>query len=186
VPSALGPAAVPLRAPGACSWGGCAALVPDGPQLVEAGFATTGPLSRMMFFEGMVEEQALVARLAGKGLVVVTGRGHPGVGALLAAVRRMSPEPVFALVGGLHLPVTASRITSNGIAWQRVLGTGKPPWRPISDRDVEAAVSRLNGAGVQVVLASPHDSCEHALGRLMDGLDAERVEVLRAGATYRL
>ena len=49
--------------------------VVEGPQTLAAGIGTTGPLARSLFFLGLCEEQALVARLQGQGLVVVTGCG---------------------------------------------------------------------------------------------------------------
>ena len=49
----------------------------DGPRLLPAGIATTGPLARSLFFLGFTEEQALVANVRNKGLVVITGCGHP-------------------------------------------------------------------------------------------------------------
>ena len=86
-----------------------AAAVPDfrgeyveGPRLLAAGIATTGPLARGMFFHGLCEEQVLVARLRDRGLVVITGCGHPTVEVILAMVRRLSDGPMYALAGGLH------------------------------------------------------------------------------------
>ena len=43
------------------------------PQLLTAGIASSGPLARSLFIMGFTEEQALVARVKGKGLVVFTG-----------------------------------------------------------------------------------------------------------------
>ena len=41
------------------------------PKMLAAGIGTTGPLARSLFFLGLCEEQALVARIQDKGLVVI-------------------------------------------------------------------------------------------------------------------
>jgi 7,8-dihydropterin-6-yl-methyl-4-(beta-D-ribofuranosyl)aminobenzene 5'-phosphate synthase len=185
VPQAIADADPPCHAPVHCRLGAKEASVPDRPRLVAAGLATTGPLSRALFIEGKVEEQALVARVRGKGTVVITGCGHPGLETLLEMARRIAPGPIHALVGGLHYPVTASRWQASGIALQRIFGTGKPPWSPISDADLGRAIELLNGAAPDRLLVSAHDTCDHALARFQAELPA-RVEVLAAGRTLRI
>ena len=155
-----------------------------GPRVLEAGVATTGPLARMLFFFGFTEEQALVARLEGKGLVIVTGCGHPGIEVILRMVARLSGEPVHAVCGGLHFPITQSRGARMGVQTQQVFGTGKPCWERITDGDLTRAVEAIKRAGPKRLLLSAHDSCDHALERLSDEVDAE-AEILRAGAAYR-
>ena len=73
------------------------------------GSARPGHLARSLFFLGLCEEQALVARIRDKGLVVITGCGHPTVEVILEMVRRLSDEPIYAIAGGIHFPVTKSR-----------------------------------------------------------------------------
>jgi 7,8-dihydropterin-6-yl-methyl-4-(beta-D-ribofuranosyl)aminobenzene 5'-phosphate synthase len=151
---------------------------------LSAGIASTGPLARSLFILGYLEEQAVVARIDGKGLVVITGCGHPGVEVILDMVGRLSDEPLHALVGELHLPVKNGRGRRAGIDLQTVLGTGKPPWRRITVDDLTRAIATINAFGPRRVFLSAHDSGDHALARMGEELDAE-VEVLRAGASYR-
>jgi 7,8-dihydropterin-6-yl-methyl-4-(beta-D-ribofuranosyl)aminobenzene 5'-phosphate synthase len=155
------------------------------PGVLAAGVGTTGPLARSLFFLGPCEEQALVARIRDKGVVVFTGCGHPTVEVILEMVRRLSDEPLYAIAGGLHFPVTASRFQRRGIQLQMFLGTGKPPWQRISDNDLSHTVAHINEASPRRVLLSAHDTCDHALDRLADELDAETT-VLEAGQTYRM
>lgn len=157
----------------------------EAPRLLAAGIATTGPLARSIFFMGMVEEQALVARLKGKGLVVFTGCGHPGIEPILQMVRRLCREPLYAFGGGLHFPITDGRGNRAGIRLQTILGTGKPPWRRVTDRDLDGVIETLNRAGPSKVYLSAHDTCDHALARLERELRATAV-VLKAGATVRI
>jgi 7,8-dihydropterin-6-yl-methyl-4-(beta-D-ribofuranosyl)aminobenzene 5'-phosphate synthase len=155
------------------------------PMRVGAGIGTTGPLARSLFFLGLCHEQALVLRVKGQGMVVITGCGHPTIDTILRMVRRLSDEPLYALAGGLHFPVTKSRFQRWGIQMQMFLGTGKPPWQRISDDDLSQAIGQIKAAGPQRVLLSAHDTCDHALQRLTAELEAEAT-VLEAGRTYRL
>lgn len=155
------------------------------PKMLTAGIGTTGPLARSLFFLGFCEEQALVARIRDKGLVVITGCGHPTIEVILDMVGRLSNEPIYAIAGGIHFPVTKSRFQRRGIQVQMFLGTGKPPWQRTSDGDLSRTIANINEAGPSKVLLSAHDTCDHALERMADELKAESL-VLKAGETYRL
>jgi 7,8-dihydropterin-6-yl-methyl-4-(beta-D-ribofuranosyl)aminobenzene 5'-phosphate synthase len=131
-----------------------------GPTMLAAGIGTTGPLARSLFFLGLCEEQALVARV-------------------------ISDEPLYAIAGGLHFPVTASRFQKRGIQLQMFLGTGKPPWRRITEDDLTRTIAHISDAAPKRVLLSAHDTCDHALSRLAGESHADTT-VLEAGQTYRL
>jgi len=84
VPSELGaPDGKPCYLPDAAVAEGFSAEVVESPRLLAAGIGTTGPLARSLFFLGFCEEQALVAHVRDKGLVVITGCGHPTVEVIL-------------------------------------------------------------------------------------------------------
>lgn len=154
------------------------------PQILTAGIASIGPLARSLFMFGFTEEQALLARIKNKGLVVFTGCGHPTIEVVLEMVGRLSNEPLHAIGGGLHFPVTAGRGNRAGIQFQTFIGTGMPPWRRIADEDLSRTIAAINSAGPRIVHLSGHDTCDHSLDRMKNELNAE-TEVLKAGATYR-
>ena len=91
------------------------------PGLLTAGIASTGPLARSLFFFGLTREQALVAKIKGKGLVVFTGCGHPTVEVIMDMVSRISPDPVYVFGGGLHFPITNGRGNRAGIKIQTII-----------------------------------------------------------------
>jgi len=163
---------------------GFKARLVEKPQLLAAGIASSGPLARRLFIMGFTEEQALLARVKDKGLVVFTGCGHPTIEVVLEMVRRLSNEPIYALGGGLHFPVTDGRGNRAGIKFQTFIGTGKPPWERINDQDLDRTISAINAAGPKEVYLSAHDTCDYALDRMKKELDAE-TRVLEAGAVYR-
>jgi 7,8-dihydropterin-6-yl-methyl-4-(beta-D-ribofuranosyl)aminobenzene 5'-phosphate synthase len=155
------------------------------PRLLTAGIASTGPLARSLFMFGFTEEQALLARVRDKGLVVFTGCGHPTIDVVLEMAGRLSNEPLYAVGGGLHFPVTGGRGIRAGIQFQTIIGTGKRPWQRITDKDLSRTISTINSASPKKVYLSGHDTCDHALDRMMKELNAE-TEILEAGATYHL
>ena len=156
----------------------------DKPRLLTGGIATTGPLARSLFFFGLTEEQALIAHLKGKGLVIFTGCGHPTIELIVQMVNRLSKEPIYIIGGGLHFPITGGRGNRAGIQFQTVIGTGKPVWQRITDDDLSSTITALNKFNPSKVFLSSHDSCDHFLTRMKHELKAE-TEVLKAGKTYR-
>ncbi|MDY6853580.1 MAG: MBL fold metallo-hydrolase [Thermodesulfobacteriota bacterium] len=155
------------------------------PRLLAGGIASVGPLARSLFMLGYTEEQALLARIKDKGLVVFTGCGHPTIEVILEMVGHISNEPLYAVGGGLHFPVTGGRGNLGGIQFQTFIGTGKPPWQRINNEDLRRTINAINATGPKKVFLSGHDTCDYALNCMKRGLTAE-TEVLKAGATYRL
>ena len=52
----------------------------------------------------VLDEQALIVNVAGRGLVVITGCGHAGVVNIARYAHRLTGEqPLYALLGGFHL-----------------------------------------------------------------------------------
>jgi 7,8-dihydropterin-6-yl-methyl-4-(beta-D-ribofuranosyl)aminobenzene 5'-phosphate synthase len=52
----------------------------------------------------VLDDQALVVDVAGKGLVVITGCGHAGIVNICRYARRLARErPLYAVIGGFHL-----------------------------------------------------------------------------------
>jgi 7,8-dihydropterin-6-yl-methyl-4-(beta-D-ribofuranosyl)aminobenzene 5'-phosphate synthase len=159
--------------------------VVEGPRMLAAGVASTGPLARSLFLMGWTEEQAIVARLKNKGLVILTGCGHPTIEVIVQMVKRMSDDPIYAIGGGLHFPVTDSPLRKPGLKVQMIWGTGKPPWQRITDDDLKRTIDNLNEINPKHVFLSAHDICDYAIDRFKNELNSE-TKVLRAGATYQL
>ena len=149
-----------LIVPVAMTYPGLTATVADRPLALAPGVASTGAI-RASIALGPVDEQALVVRVQGRGLVLVVGCGHQGVARLLERVESMFGEPVFGVIGGLHYPIPSGRWMMNGIDTQRwaTYGTGPGP----TPDDVQRDIDRLRSAGVQWVSLSPHDSSDEMI-----------------------
>lgn len=134
-----------------------------GPRVIAPGIVSLGPIPRQLFFFGWTPEQSLAINVAGKGPVLIVGCGHSTLQRIIDRAEMLFDTPIYAVVGGLHYPVTASREVMFGLPMQRILGTGKWPWDPINRNDVEAAITYLHHRRPQLVALSPHDSCDWSL-----------------------
>jgi 7,8-dihydropterin-6-yl-methyl-4-(beta-D-ribofuranosyl)aminobenzene 5'-phosphate synthase len=137
--------------------------VVDGPRVIAPGVASMGSIPRQLFFLGWTPEQSLAVNVEGKGIVVIIGCGHSTLQRIVDRAEMLFDEPLYGIVGGLHYPVSASREVKLGLPLQRILGTGKWPWDPISRQDVEAAIAYLQRRAPQLVALSPHDSCDWSI-----------------------
>jgi 7,8-dihydropterin-6-yl-methyl-4-(beta-D-ribofuranosyl)aminobenzene 5'-phosphate synthase len=91
------------------------------------------------------------------------GCGHHTVPRLIERTSQLFDEPIIGIVGGLHYPVTDSRIKVAGIPIQKVFGTGKAPWSSVTIEDVNRNIGVLQKLGLEIVALSPHDSCDASL-----------------------
>jgi len=137
--------------------------VVERPRVIAPGVASIGPIPRQLFFLGWTLEQSLAVNVEGKGIVLIVGCGHQGVQRIVERAEMLFDAPLYGLVGGLHLPVTASRETLLGIPLQRFAGTGRPPWSPLREIDVQEILAYLKGKGLQLVSLSAHDSCDWSI-----------------------
>jgi 7,8-dihydropterin-6-yl-methyl-4-(beta-D-ribofuranosyl)aminobenzene 5'-phosphate synthase len=135
----------------------------DEPTIIAKGVATTGIIPTYLFFMGWTPEQALAINVTGKGIVLIVGCGHQTVPRLIERTRLLFNEPLYGIFGGLHYPVTESRIRIIGIPVQIILGTGKPPWSFITMEDVKMNVEALQQTRPSIVAISAHDSCDASI-----------------------
>ncbi len=152
----------------------------DAPRVIAPGVASLGPIHRQDFLLGWIPEQSLAINVRGKGLVLVIGCGHPTVQEIVARARMLCEEPIYGVIGGLHLPVTASRSRLFGFLSQQNVGTGKWLWDPINRTDVTDAIACLQTVRPSLVALSPHDSCDWSLAAFRQGFP-EACEDVRVG-----
>jgi len=113
------------------------------PTLIGTDIATTGvipfpevfPLS---LFDPKEHEQALVIDVAGEGLVMITGCGHPSMEKLVARAEALFGGQVVGVVGGLH-------------------------YEKVSAEDVQPHIQFLAPRQPRLIALSPHDSSPEAL-----------------------
>jgi 7,8-dihydropterin-6-yl-methyl-4-(beta-D-ribofuranosyl)aminobenzene 5'-phosphate synthase len=142
------------------------------PRVIAPGIVTLGPIPRQLFFLGWTPEQSLAVNVEGKGYALIIGCGHSTLQHVVDRAERLLDAPLYGVVGGLHYPVTASRLMRFGVPVQRIVGTGKWPWDPINRQDIVAAISYLQQRHPKLVALSPHDSCDWSLAAFRQAFGA--------------
>lgn len=153
------------------------------PQLINNDIAATGPLRANLFFSGPTEEQALVVNLKNKGTLVILGCGHPNLKTTLKMAEKITGNNIYAVAGGLHLPVKTGRMQKAGLDFQRIIGTGLRPWEKLDRNYLNQKISILKEFRVKKVFLSPHDSSDYAIDYFKKNLAAE-VRTIRSGESY--
>ena len=132
---------------------------------IATGIATTGVIARRLFPE-IVEEQALAIHVEGKGLVVIVGCGHQTLARLLESIDATFVEPLYGIVGGLHLPVPEGRIKVAGLDMQRIFGSGDGPFAPLNANAVDAELGLLEKRGLGLIAVGGHDSIDDVIAKV--------------------
>jgi len=133
------------------------------PVIIGDGVATTGTICSQLYFLGWTEEQALAVNVEGKGIVLIVGCGHQKMDRLLERFDALFDEPLYGIIGGLHCPLDTGRTKVAGIYLEKYVGTGKVPWKPVTEMDVSKTISLLKKYNPEVVALSPHDSSDRAI-----------------------
>tara|TARA_B100001939_G_scaffold241968_1_gene209395 strand:+ start:53218 stop:54369 length:1152 start_codon:yes stop_codon:yes gene_type:complete len=148
-------------------------------QEILPGIATTGGIPRQLFI-GYIEEQALVINVRGKGLVLIVGCGHQTLERLLIHVRKTFSQPIYGIVGDLHLPVPDGRMNPLGINGQRIFASGEGPLHPLSEPGVRADLEKLKKLNPGLVALGTHDSSDDVV-RIFAEEFGERYRFVRVG-----
>jgi len=122
------------------------------PVKISEGVYTTGVIRAPLFFM-TTQEQALMINVKDKGIVIVTGCGHPTVDKLLQRCETLTDIPVYGILGGLHLPVYGDS--------EKYLGyvvTGKLPWVPLTLSYVDKKIALIKKQNIKLIGISTHDS----------------------------
>jgi metal-dependent hydrolase (beta-lactamase superfamily II) len=128
------------------------------PVKLAKGVATIGLIDCPLFLRATVE-QALAVNVEGKGIVIVSGCGHQTVEKILQRTERLFPVQLYALLGGLHLPLVEGR----NIRAIRYFLTGRVPGRYLTPEDIEQQIKLMKQHGVRVIGISGHDSCDSTI-----------------------
>jgi 7,8-dihydropterin-6-yl-methyl-4-(beta-D-ribofuranosyl)aminobenzene 5'-phosphate synthase len=149
--------------------------VVTGPLEIAPGVYSIGPIARSLWLMGLTQEQALAVNVKDKGIVLIIGCGHQTLERAVARTEALFDEPLYGVIGGLHFPVTASRMP---YGMQKVIGTGRLPWQPIDEADVRSTVGFLAAKDPRLVGISAHDSCDWTIGAFKDAFGDRYREVV--------
>jgi 7,8-dihydropterin-6-yl-methyl-4-(beta-D-ribofuranosyl)aminobenzene 5'-phosphate synthase len=130
------------------------------PTIICKGVATIGVIMCPLFLGGATPEQAIIVNVQDKGSVIITGCGHPTISKLVERTRSLLRAPVVGVFGGFHLPLGEGR---NVGRYYQYFVTGRVPWQPLTDVDVETQAQYLRAQGVNYVGISAHDSTDASI-----------------------
>jgi len=158
----------------------CSVKVVAEAQALAPGVASTGPVPRQLFLLGRIVEQSLAVNVRGKGVVLIVGCGHQTIERILDDAEELFDEPIYGVIGGLHYPVKGGRMMSRPVNILNLVGSDRPPWKYLNEKDVESGIRALDKRGVSLVSLSPHDSSDWTLDRFR-GSFGERYRDLMVG-----
>jgi metal-dependent hydrolase (beta-lactamase superfamily II) len=137
------------------------------PAQIGKGVASTGTIPRQLVF-GWIDEQALVVHVADRGAVLIVGCGHQTIPKLLARYDQVFSEPLYGIVGGLHLPVPKGRLKMLGLDAQRLLASGSGMFSPITMDDIKDQMNQLRERNLGLVGVGGHDSSDEVIAMFND------------------
>jgi len=147
------------------------------PVSIMSGVYTIGNIPRYLFIMGYIEEQALALRLEGKGIVLILGCGHQTIQRVIERTKQLFDENIYAVFGGLHLPVLKKGHIGLLPIIQWVVGSDHAPWNGLSEKDVFEAIESIKAANVQLVGLSPHDSSVWSINEFRKAFGDKYVEI---------
>lgn len=155
---------MPIYAPNPITYSGTKLIHSTDPTLISNDIATTGMISYpevfpIYLFSPKGTEQAVVINVAGKGLVLITGCGHPTMEKLVTRAETLFDRKVVGVVGGLHYEKTSAE-------------------------DVKPHIQFLQPRQPKLVALSPHDSSPEALKAFQSAFP-EAYQVLQVGRTIQ-
>lgn len=150
------------------------------PQVIKDGIISMGAMPRALYLMGYTLEQSLAFNVAGKGIVVVIGCGHQTIQRIIERTRAIFNEPIYGIIGGLHLPAGGGRMKIGPVDIQPIVGTDRYPWNKINDLDTESAIDAVKSINPSVIALSPHDSSDRSLNRFKEEF-GDKFQIIKAG-----
>jgi 7,8-dihydropterin-6-yl-methyl-4-(beta-D-ribofuranosyl)aminobenzene 5'-phosphate synthase len=134
---------LPIYVPIPMTYSGASLIYSPEPTLISKDIGTTGVISYpeifpLSLFNPKGHEQGLVINVAGKGLVLITGCGHPTLEKLVSRAETLFGQQVVGVVGGLH-------------------------YEGASREAVQTHIQFLESRKPKLIALSPHDSSPEAL-----------------------
>ena len=135
------------------------------PYKISEGIISIGAIPKALYLMGYTLENTIAFNLSGKGIVVVIGCGHQSIDKILERAHELFDEPVYGIIGGLHLPSGNGRIKIGPVDIQSIVGADRPPWHGVNKQDTEEAILAIKKANPSFIALSAHDSSDWTINR---------------------
>jgi 7,8-dihydropterin-6-yl-methyl-4-(beta-D-ribofuranosyl)aminobenzene 5'-phosphate synthase len=173
---------IPVYAPGAISPSknnpGPLTEIISEPVKIDTGIASIGIYPRSLFLIGYTAEQSLAVNVKGKGIVLIIGCGHQGIEQIIKRAESIFDEPVYGIIGGLHLPVNGGRFMVGPFNLQNIVGVDRNPLRGIRENDVLSVIEMIKKMNLEIIALSPHDSSDWTIDKFKEAFIDTYVEIL--------
>lgn len=151
---------MPIYAPVPITYSGAEIIQSMGPTLIGTDIGTTGMIAfpevfPLSLFNPKGYEQGLVIHVAGQGLVLITGCGHPSMEKLVSRAEALYGEQVVGVVGGLH-------------------------YLQASGAEIQPHIHFLEPRQPKLIALSPHDSSPEVLA-VFESVFTEAYHFVRVG-----
>jgi 7,8-dihydropterin-6-yl-methyl-4-(beta-D-ribofuranosyl)aminobenzene 5'-phosphate synthase len=155
---------VPIYVPTSLAYPGGTLIESSVPTLVSKDIATLGAIPYpevfpISLFSAKGYEQGVVIHVAGQGLVLITGCGHPTMETLVTRAETLYRVPVVGVVGGLH-------------------------YEKLTAEEVQPHIEFLEPRQPKLIALSPHDSSPQALEAFQTSF-SEAHQILQVGGIIR-
>lgn len=140
------------------------------------GVTTTGTIANQLVL-GWIEEQAVAINLKNKGIVLVVGCGHQTVPKLVKRCEELFDETPYAIIGGLHFPVSGGRGNFFFSLFQKYAGIDKLPWNRNKFTHVKKTIEELKDENVEKIGLSSHDSCDKSISIFKNKMREGYIEI---------
>ncbi|MGE5776463.1 MAG: MBL fold metallo-hydrolase, partial [Chloroflexota bacterium] len=155
---------ISIYAPIPMAYPGANIVYSSEPSLISADIATTGVIpfpevAALSLLNAKSYEQVVVIHIAGEGLVLITGCGHPTLETLVTRAEELFGEEVTGVVGGLH-------------------------YGEASAADVQPHIQFLETRQPKLIALSPHDSESETLAAFRSAFP-ESYREIKVGATIQ-
>ena len=144
------------------------------------GVFSIGTIPRALYLLGYTCENSLAVRIEGKGIALIIGCGHQTIERILERTGALFDDPIYAIIGGLHLPGGGGRLKIGPIDIQPLVGSDRVPWKKMNLDDTRVAIEAVKKANPSIVALSPHDSSDASL-ELFRQAFGDRFQVLKVG-----
>jgi len=135
------------------------------PKVLKNGIASIGVIPRNLFLMGYTLENSLAINVENKGIVLIVGCGHQTIERIVDRAKHLFDLPIYGIIGGLHYPIKHGRIMIGPLNLQNIVGSHRPPWIGINEKDITHAVDAIKKVDPQFVSLSPHDSSDWSIDR---------------------
>ena len=182
----IGNEQAPLRHPDArafvpiaMTYPGLAPISATEPMRIGPGVATTGTIPRQLAI-GWIVEQSLAVNVASLGVVLIVGCGHQPIPNLLRRYDQLFDEPLYGIIGGLHLPVPQGRLWMAGLDVQRIFASGDGLFSALTMDEIRDQLALLKARELGVVGVGGHDSSDEVIA-LFAGEFGDAYRYVRVG-----